>query len=122
MEYVLPSSGVTDGITMGKARAFVDRSPPRTETRSVLRMGHPARNEHSACHEGELDLQPGLHVLRGHSRPRLQCLEHAHRPALDHHVLRPTGLGSRVLIDETWNKAPILPLMLRTPPAGAQSG
>ena len=39
--------------------------------------------------QGELDLQPGVHVLHGHTRSLLRSLEQADRPALDHHVHRP---------------------------------
>jgi hypothetical protein len=44
--------------------------------------------EHLAVHEGELALQPDLHLLQRHSRSLLCGLEQADRPALDHQVHR----------------------------------
>src|SRR3954447_21700895 len=43
-------------------------------------------------------------------RSLLRRMEQAHGPALAHHVHRPAGLGSPVLINETWYNIFALPL------------
>src|SRR4051812_8717908 len=50
----------------------------------------------------ELDLEPDLHRLPRHPRSLLRSVEQAHGSALAHHVHRPAGLGSPVLISGTW--------------------
>src|SRR3954463_3307957 len=55
----------------------------------------------------------GVHPITAHGvtrqpptlpRPLLRGVEQAHGPALAHHVHRTAGLGSPVLINETWYK------------------
>src|SRR5215213_6309267 len=50
----------------------------------------------------QLALQPGVHLLHRHPRPLLRRLEQDGRPTLDHDVHRPPGLGTSVMISETW--------------------
>src|SRR6266851_6528522 len=57
-----------------------------------------------AVHPRQLALQPRLPLLRRHPRPLLLRLEHARRPALDHHVDRSARLGPSVLISGIWYK------------------
>jgi len=52
--------------------------------------------------QGELDLQPDLHVLHRHSRPLLCGLEQADRSALNHHVDRLARVGAPMMISRTW--------------------
>jgi transposase len=47
-----------------------------------------------AIHAAELAVEPNFQILRRYRRPLLLRLEHAHRPALEDHVHRPTRLGS----------------------------
>src|SRR3712207_4698251 len=46
----------------------------------------------------ELDLQPDLPVLHGHSRPMLCGLDQADRSALDHYVDRLARVGAPMMI------------------------
>src|SRR3954466_5954901 len=55
-------------------------------------------------HARQLDLQPDLRLLPRHPRSLLRGVEQTHRPALAHHVHRPTRLGSPFLINGTWYK------------------
>src|SRR5215217_494258 len=58
--------------------------------------------EHLAVHARQLDLEPDLHLLPRHPRSLLRSVEKAHGSALAHHLHRPAGLGSPVLITGTW--------------------
>src|ERR671911_2855416 len=61
--------------------------------------------EYLVVHARELDVEPGVHILQGHSRSLLRGLEQAYRSALAHHVHWPARLGSPMLISETASKA-----------------
>src|SRR3954462_6078152 len=49
--------------------------------------------EHLAFSARELVVEPRVRLLPRHRRSRLRRVEPPHRPALDHHVHRPPGLG-----------------------------
>src|SRR3954471_24517382 len=49
--------------------------------------------EHLAFSARQLVVEPRVRFLRRHRRPLLLRVEPPHRPAMDHHVHRPPGLG-----------------------------
>src|SRR4051794_1563625 len=51
------------------------------------------RREHLAVLARQLVVEPRVRLLPGHRRSLLRRVEPPHRPALDHHVHRPPGLG-----------------------------
>src|SRR4051812_30868479 len=77
-------------------------APPRpTSLTTNIRI--PAR---------QLVVEPRVRLLPRHRRSLLRRLEPPHRPALDHHVHRPPGLGQCMTISAGWYKVPVQPLLL----------
>ena len=65
--------------------------------------------EHLAVSARELVVEPRVRLLRRHRRSLLRRVEPPHRPALDHHVHRPPGLGQCIqcmMISAGWYKHP----------------
>src|SRR3954470_12456649 len=60
------------------------------------------RREHLAVLARQLVVEPRVRLLRRHRRPLLLCVEPPYRPALDHHVHRPPGLGQCMMISAGW--------------------
>ena len=52
----------------------------------------------------QLVVEPRVRLLRRHRRSLLRRVEPPHRPALDHHVHRPPGLGQCMMISAGWYK------------------
>jgi DDE superfamily endonuclease len=64
-----------------------------------------------AVHEGQLAIEPRLHLLHKHRRPLLLCLEQTRRPAMANHVHRNSPAGKPVMLMKTWyNSALFAPL------------
>src|SRR3954463_8815970 len=61
--------------------------------------------EHLAVSAQQLVVEPRVRLLPRHRRSLLRRLEPPHRPALDHHVHRPPGLGQCMRISAGWYKA-----------------
>src|SRR3954462_4224490 len=77
---------------------------PLAEIRLPRRRSNVSSKPSTTGPARELDLQPDLLLLRRHPRSLLRSVEQAHRSALAHHVHRPAGLGSPVLIMGAWYK------------------
>src|SRR4051812_31556079 len=58
--------------------------------------------EHLAFSARELVVEPRVRLLPRHRRSLLRRVEPPHRPALDHHVHRPPGLGQCMMISAGW--------------------
>src|SRR3954464_10341506 len=68
--------------------------------------------EHLAVLARQRVVEPRVRLLRRHRRPLLLRMEPPHRPALDHHVHRPPGLGQCMMISAGWYKPVLLRLQL----------
>src|SRR3954454_3866693 len=58
--------------------------------------------EHLAVLARQLVVEPRVRLLPRHRRSLLLRVEPPHRPALDHHVHRPAGLGQCMMISAGW--------------------
>src|SRR4051794_28773331 len=58
--------------------------------------------EYLAVSARQLVVEPRVRLLPRHRRSLLRRLEPPHRPALDHHVHRPPGLGQCMRISAGW--------------------
>src|SRR3954469_13764668 len=86
--------------------------PPAPRTRSILPqpvpdngMAHPrptSLTTNIRISARELVVEPRVRLLPRHRRSLLRRLEPPHRPALDHHVHRPPGLGQCMMISAGW--------------------
>src|SRR4051812_35426427 len=71
--------------------------------------------EHLAVLARQLVVEPRVRLLRRHRRPLLRRVEPPHRPALDHHVHRPPGLGQCMRISAGWYNVSSDPSSARLP-------
>src|SRR4051794_23658072 len=99
--------------------------PPAPRTRSILPqpvpdngMANPrptSLTTNIRILARELDLQPDLLLLRRHPRSLLRGVEQAYRPALAHHVHRPTRVGQCMMLSAGWYKVYHRALVRRDP-------
>ena len=79
------------------SRAWSSRTTsPSSRSRRIART-EPGR-ERLAVHARQLALEPRLPILRRHRRSLLRRVEPPRRPAMEHHLHRPTRLGPWVPI------------------------
>ncbi len=111
------------GALEGRQTAGPRRRHPRSGRLAWLQAATSAEQHHSpaltapipraepgrerlAVHPRQLALKPGLQVLCGYPRPLLLCMKLPHRPALENHLYRNSGVGLWVMINEKWYQSP----------------
>ena len=90
---------LSSGLSLSRA---MKRLAPCTPRKWDVDKGVEPGREHLAFSARQLVVEPRVRLLPRHRRSLLRCVEPPHRPALDHHVHRPPGLGQCMMISAGW--------------------
>ena len=90
---------LSSGLSLSRA---MKRLAPCTPRKWDVDKGVEPGREHLAFSARELVVEPRVRLLPRHRRSLLRRVEPPHRPALDHHVHRPPGLGQCMMISAGW--------------------